>query len=114
MQKTPLTNSVLVDDGIAVTLEFIISGETAVEGCDLIHPNSGGLSVLLFHNMLLSDSPQAVLHIPVLLRISQGICFFMGVFLCNGRVCRKAAYAAVAMDIVSFASSFSISLFTLS
>ena len=37
-----------------------------------------------------------------------------GQCLCGGRVCRKAAYAAVSIGIVSFASSFSISLFTLS
>jgi len=71
LQRNPLTNLVLVDDGIAVTLEFIVTGEAAVKGRDLIRRNSKGLSILLFHNMLLSDSPQAVLHISVLLRMGK-------------------------------------------
>lgn len=54
-----LEDGLLIQNGIAVPLKFIITGEAAVQGCDLIRCNSGGLSIQLFHDMLLSDSPQA-------------------------------------------------------
>lgn len=38
-------DSFLVKNGIAITLEFIVTGETAIQSCDFIRRNSGGLSI---------------------------------------------------------------------
>ena len=63
----------LVLDAVAITLKLVITGEAAVECCDLaiILRSSKRLSVI--HFFLLSDSLQAVLHIRVLLRRSQAV-----------------------------------------
>ena len=115
MQRNPLTNLVLVKDRVAIPLKFIVTGEAAIQSRDLIRRNSGGLSIKLFHDMLLSDSPQAgTIYSRTIADKSRVICGLWCGFYDNGTAFRTGVYAAVAVGGVSVFSSFSIILFTLS
>jgi len=105
----------LIQNGIAIALKFIVTGEAAIQSRDFIRRNSGGLSIKLFHDMLLSDSPQAgTTYSRTIADKSRVICGLWCEFYDNGTACRTGAYAAVAVGGVSVFSSFSIILFTLS